>query len=78
MTATGVGSLPGEDIDAALGLVFTELPDLPHLPELPGRGPGADMVGRTAGALADLHVDLQPSGWRLVSRAGIDERRAAD
>jgi methionine synthase II (cobalamin-independent) len=78
VTATGVGSLPGEDIDAALGLVFTELPDLPHLPELPGRGPGADMVGRTAGALADLHVDLQPSGWRLVSRAGIDERRAAD
>jgi methionine synthase II (cobalamin-independent) len=78
VTATGVGSLPGEDIDAALGLVFTELPDLPHLPELPGRGPGADMVGRTAGALADLHVDLQPSGWRLVSRAGIDERRAID
>jgi len=78
MTATGIGSLPGEDIDAALGLVFGELPDLPHLPELPGRGPGADMIGRTAGALADLHVDLQPSGWRLVARPGIDERRAAE
>lgn len=78
MTATGIGSLPGDDIDAALGLVFTELPDLPHLPELPGRGPGADMVGRTAGALVDLHVDLQPSGWRLVGRAGIDERRAVE
>lgn len=78
MTATGIGSLPGDDIDAALGLVFTELPDLPHLPELPARGPGADMVGRTAGALVDLHVDLQPSGWRLVARAGIDERRAAE
>jgi methionine synthase II (cobalamin-independent) len=78
MTATGIGSLPGDDIDAALGLVFTELPDLPHLPELPARGPGADMVGRTAGALVDLHVDLQPSGWRLVSRAGIDERRAVE
>jgi len=78
MTATGIGSLPGDDIDAALGLVFTELPDLPHLPELPARGPGADMVGRTAGALMDLHVDLQPSGWRLVNRAGIDERRAVE
>jgi len=78
MTATGIGSLPGEDIDAALGLVFTELPDLPHLPELPARGPGADMVGRTAAALVDLHVDLQPSGWRLVTRAGIDERRAVE
>lgn len=78
MTATGIGSLPGDDIDAALGLVFTELPDLPHLPELPARGPGADMIGRTAAGLADLHVDLQPSGWRLVARPGIDERRAVE
>ncbi|HMC69949.1 MAG TPA: methionine synthase, partial [Mycobacteriales bacterium] len=36
-----------------------------------------DMVGRTAAALVDLHVDLQPAGWRLVARAGHDERRAA-
>src|SRR5439155_3884144 len=76
--ATGIGSLPGEDVDAALALVFTELPDLPHLPELPARGPGADMVGRAAAALVDLHVDLQPSGWRLVPRAGQDERRAVE
>jgi methionine synthase II (cobalamin-independent) len=74
--ATGIGSLPGEDIDRAIGTVFTELPDLPHLPELPSRGPGADMIGRAAAALADLHIDLQPSGWRLVPRAGMDERRA--
>jgi methionine synthase II (cobalamin-independent) len=74
---TGIGSLPGEDIDEAVGLVFTELADLPHLPELPARGPGADMIGRTAAALAELHVDLQPSGWRLVDRAGVDESRAA-
>jgi methionine synthase II (cobalamin-independent) len=33
-------------------------------------------VGRTAGVLVDLHVDLQPSGWRLVDRPGADERRA--
>jgi methionine synthase II (cobalamin-independent) len=70
--------MPGEDIDAALNVVFTELPDLPHLPELPARGPGADMVGRAAATLVDLHVDLQPSGWRLVARAGLDERRAAE
>jgi len=54
-----------------------ELPDLPHLPELPGRGPGSDLVGRAAGLLVDLHVDLQPSGWRLVDRPGRDERRAS-
>jgi methionine synthase II (cobalamin-independent) len=78
VTATGIGSLPGEDVDAAVAAVFEALPDLPHLPELPGRGPGAEMVGRTAAQLEDLHVDLQPSGWRLVPRAGVDERRAAD
>jgi methionine synthase II (cobalamin-independent) len=77
-SATGVGSLPGTDIDEAMRLVFGELPDFPHLPELPQRGPGADMLGRGAALLTDLHVDLQPSGWRLVDRAGVDERRARD
>jgi hypothetical protein len=77
-TATGVGSLPGTDpLEAAL-LVAGELPDLPHLPELPDRGPGADLLGRGAGLLADLHVDLQPAGWRLVARPGVDVRRARD
>jgi hypothetical protein len=66
--ATGVGSMPGEDIDGALAVVVEALQALPHLPELPARGPGSDLVGRTAGRLVDLHVDLQPSGWRLVDR----------
>ncbi|HEX3824022.1 MAG TPA: methionine synthase [Mycobacteriales bacterium] len=76
--ATGIGSLPGEDIDASMALAFDELPDLPHLPELPARGPGSDMIGRTATQLAGLPVDLQPAGWRLVSRPGIDVRRGRD
>src|SRR3954454_2823555 len=76
--ATGVGSMPGEDIDAALGVVADALPDLPHLPELPARGAGSDMIGRTAGRLVDLHVDLQPAGWRLVPRPGVAEMRAQD
>lgn len=76
VTATGIGSLPGEDMDRALAAAFTELPDLPYLPELPARGPGADMIGRAAVSLLDLHIDLQPSGWRLVARPGMDERRA--
>ncbi len=75
-TATGVGSLPGTDPLEAARLVLGELPDLAHLPELPARGAGADMVGRTASALVDLHVDLQPAGWRFVPRPGRDERRA--
>jgi methionine synthase II (cobalamin-independent) len=75
-SATGIGSMPGEDPVQATRAVFDELPDLPHLPELPARGPGADLVGRTAALLPGLHVDLQPSGWRLVDRPGLDERRA--
>ena len=43
---------------------------MPHLPELPGRGAGADMVGRTAALLVDLAVDITPAGWRLVPRGG--------
>jgi methionine synthase II (cobalamin-independent) len=74
--ATGVGSLPGSSSIKAARLVAGELPDLPHVPELPARGPEAAFVGRTAGLLVDLHVDLQPSGWRLVPRPGRDERRA--
>jgi len=74
--STGVGSMPGTDPHEAAAVVAGEVPDLPHLVELPARGPGADLVGRTAALLTDLHVDLQPSGWRLVDRAGTDERRA--
>jgi methionine synthase II (cobalamin-independent) len=48
---------------------------LPYLPELPARGPGADMIGRGAGLLADLEVDLQPMGWRFVDRPGRDAHR---
>jgi len=71
-----VGSLPGESPLEATRLIAGELPDLPHVPELPNRGPEAALVGRGAGLLVDLHVDLQPSGWRLVARPGRDERRA--
>jgi methionine synthase II (cobalamin-independent) len=76
--ASGVGSLPGTDPAEALRLVLGELPDLPHLPELPGRGAGADMIGRSAALLVDLAVELTPAGWRLVPRPGIDQRRAGE
>jgi methionine synthase II (cobalamin-independent) len=76
--ASGVGSLPGTDPAEALRLVLGELPDLPHVPELPNRGPGADLIGRTAALLVDLAVDLTPAGWRLVPRPGMDQRRARE
>ncbi|HKT03618.1 MAG TPA: methionine synthase [Rugosimonospora sp.] len=76
--ATGVGSLPGTDIREAVRTVLGELPDLPHLPELPARGPGADMLGRSAGLLVDLPVDLYVGRWRLAAHPGRDARRTAD
>lgn len=74
-TATGVGSMPGVLPGEATRQVFGLLPELPYLPELPARGPGADMVGRAVALLSDLHGDVQPSGWRLVPAPGADERR---
>ena len=79
---TGVGSLPGDDIDTALATAIDQSPDLAWLPELPGRGPGSDMIGRTLAAIAaasgEFGFDLQPSGWRLTARPGLDARRAVD
>ena len=76
--ATGIGSWPGTSVRDALAQVREILDgDLPYLPELPARGPGADMVGRTAGLLVEMPVDLQPVGWRLVDRPGRDATRTA-
>jgi hypothetical protein len=76
--ATGVGSLPGTDIAEAIKTVLGELPDLPYLPELPARGPGAEIIGRSAGLLVDLPVELYAARWRVAARSGRDARRTAD
>ena len=76
--ATGVGSLPGADIAEAQRMVFGELPDLPHLAELPERGPGADLIGRGAGFLVELSVQLYAARWQVAPRPGRDIRRTAD
>jgi hypothetical protein len=76
--ASGVGSMPGTDPREAAELVAGELPLLPHLPELPARGVGADPVGRAAGMLVDLAVEVVPTGWRVTARPGRDHRRAVD
>ena len=75
-SATGVGSMPGTDPLETMRLIFGELPELPHLAELPDRGPGADLTGRTAGLLIELPAELTPRGWRLADRPGRDLRRA--
>jgi methionine synthase II (cobalamin-independent) len=76
--ATGIGSLPGTDFAEAVRIVLGELPDFPHLPELPARGPGADLVGRTAGLLVELPIELYANRWRVAARGGRDLRAARD
>ena len=76
--ATGIGSLPGTDIAEAQRVVLGELPELPYLPELPARGPGADLIGRTAGLLVELPVELYAGQWRVAARPGRELRRARD
>ncbi|MGD6743157.1 methionine synthase [Streptomyces sp. BH106] len=78
--ATGVGSMPGGDAREAAKTVTGsfEGPEqgMPFLAELPARGPGADMIGRTAGMLVDLYARVEPSGWRIGDRPGRDTKRA--
>ncbi|WP_338783298.1 methionine synthase [Streptomyces sp. DG1A-41] len=74
--ATGVGSMPGGDAREAARTVTGTFEDFPFLPELPARGPGADMIGRTAGLLVELYARVEPSGWRLGDRPGRDTKRA--
>ena len=82
--ATVIGSMPGTSVRDAVSLIAGELggsDGVPHLPELPARGPGSDMVGRTGGLLAgiapDLALETTPDGWRFADAPGRDMRRAA-
>ncbi|MFJ1565464.1 methionine synthase [Streptomyces erythrochromogenes] len=74
--ATGVGSLPGGDAREAARTATGSFEDFPYLPELPARGPGADMIGRSIGLLVDMYAHVEPSGWRISDRPGRDTRRA--
>ena len=73
---TGIGSWPGTDMADAIKIAFAECPDLPYLPELPARGPYAQLIGRSTAFLAGLAVDLQPAGWRLTDASSRDHRLA--
>ena len=68
--------MPGTDPAEAMRIVLGELPDLPHLAELPARGPGADLTGRTAALLVGLSVENTSTGWRFAGRPGRDLSRA--
>ncbi len=77
---TAVGAWPGTNVHDATSLMRDMCVGLLHLPELPDRGPGADMIGRTMGLLSsvanDFAVETVPTGWRMTAARGRDMRRA--
>jgi hypothetical protein len=68
--------MPGGDAREAAKTVAGSFEEFPHLAELPARGPGADMIGRTIGLLVEMYAHVEPSGWRVSDRPGRDTRRA--
>ncbi|MCH9707963.1 MAG: methionine synthase [Actinomycetia bacterium] len=74
--ATGVGSWPGSSARGAAEVVVGELHQLPHLVELPGRGVGADLIGRAGALLVDISIDTVPRGYRIASGRRSATRRA--
>lgn len=74
-TAFGLGPLPGTDLAQAADVVLSESL-LPHIPQLPDRGAGFDLVGRTA-ALLEIPIAPGPRGWRVAARKRADADRMA-
>ena len=79
--ATGLGSLPGIEARESARVVAGELSDFIHVVELPERGPGSDIIGRTAAMLCsvsmDFGLDTTPQGWRVAPGPGRAMWRAA-
>ena len=57
-------------------MVVGELHHLPHLVELPGRGVGADLIGRAGALLVDIAIDTVPRGYRIAAGRRSVTRRA--
>ena len=81
MRATAIGSMPLVDgsFAEATSIVVGELPEFPHVVELPHKGPGADMCGRTGALLSVISSDLSwettTTGWRHATGQGVAMRR---
>lgn len=73
---SGIGSWPGTAPRLAAEVIVGELHRLPYLAELPARGIGADMIGRSGALLVDIAVDLGPRAYRIAARPGSVTRRA--
>jgi hypothetical protein len=65
--ATGIGSLPFTDAQHALDLIWAELPEIPHWPQLPMRGKTEHFINQFLQPLVDCGMLVQygHGGWRF-------------
>ena len=77
--ATGIGSLPHDDPDAAVAAVFRDCPDLPYWPQLPNASRAEGMNEQAAVGLPGLRIE--DGRLRLVQDdafyAGVERLLAA-
>ncbi|WP_018178978.1 hypothetical protein [Jongsikchunia kroppenstedtii] len=73
--ASGVGSMPGENPAESASIIVGEL-GFGHVAELPARGPGADMIGRSAAFLVDMSLDLVGNDYQLSAANSRITQRA--
>jgi hypothetical protein len=65
--ATGIGSLPFTDAQQALDLIWAELPEIPHWPQLPRRGKMEHFINQFLQPLVDCGMLVQygNGGWKF-------------
>lgn len=75
----GLGAMPGTDPVESADIILGESMDgRVHVPVLPARGLGADVVGRTGAMLPELTLDRGPRSWRVVDNPSRATWRARD
>ncbi|HKH04439.1 MAG TPA: hypothetical protein VKA65_04700 [Acidimicrobiales bacterium] len=68
--ATGVGSVPHDDVDEAIGFVLEHSPRLPAAPSLPRRSRVEGMIAQAAWGITG--VSVLPDGSLLVDEGVVD------
>lgn len=59
LSATGVGSLPHQDLTRAINLIIDILPDIPFWPQLPKYSPLENMITQVSPGLMVLSGDKE-------------------
>ncbi|MBO8168053.1 MAG: hypothetical protein H0Z35_02565 [Thermoanaerobacteraceae bacterium] len=69
-TATAIGSLPYQEPEKALQLIWQYLPDIPHWPQLPQRGNQEHFVYQYLYPLVELDILEQSSNGKMRLNSG--------